>query len=389
MRTAYFDAFSGISGDMTVGALLDAGASLANLKRELKKLDMTGYSVSVEKLKLNGIHSTKFNVRVSGKQKNRDYAAIKKMIEKSRLTATVKETALAIFLKIGEAEAKVHNQPLESVHFHEVGAVDSIVDVVGAAICLENLGVKNCECSPIPTGRGFANTMHGIMPVPAPATILILKGVPTTPDATEMELTTPTGAAIAAALSAKFGPMTAMRPLAVGYGAGTKRRQDGVPNLFRVIIGDADQAGKKLSVIETNLDDATPEAVSYAALKALSAGALDAWISPITMKKGRQAFCLSILCDPLDAARLRNVMLEETPTLGVRQYEVQRFELSRKTISVKTKFGSLRVKIAVTPSGQKRMKPEFDDCRALAEKSGATMEAVHRAALTAALKEKI
>ncbi len=388
MRTAYFDAFSGISGDMAVGALLDAGASLARLRRELKKLDVAGYSVSVEKLKVNGIHSTKFNVRVGQKQKHRDYSAIRKLIGKSRLNQKVKDTALAIFKKIGEAEAKVHNQPLDEVHFHEVGAVDSIVDVVGAAICLDQLGITRCECSPIPTGRGFVDTMHGIMPVPAPATILLLKGAPIAPDDADMELTTPTGAAIAAALCVRFGPAASMTPRVVGYGAGSKTRRDGVPNLLRVVIGETNLAGRTLTVLETNLDDATPESVSYALQKALSSGALDAWVAPITMKKGRQAFCLSILCEPPDAGRLRDVMFEETPSLGLRQYDVQRFELSRKTISVKTRYGTVRVKVAVTPSGQKRLKPEFEDCRALAEKAGATLEAVHRAALAAALKEK-
>jgi uncharacterized protein (TIGR00299 family) protein len=388
MRTAYFDAFSGISGDMAVGALLDAGASLAHLRRELKKLGVAGYSVSVEKLRVNGILSTKFNVRVGQKQKHRDYSAIRKIIGKSRLDPKVKETALAIFKKIGEAEAAVHNQPLDEVHFHEVGAVDSIVDVVGAAICLDHLGITRCECSPIPTGRGLVKTMHGIMPVPAPATILILKGAPIAADEAEMELTTPTGAAIAAALCVRFGPAPSMTPRVVGYGAGSKTRPDGVPNLLRVVIGETKLAGRTLTVLETNLDDATPESVSYAVVKALSSGALDAWVAPITMKKGRQAFCLSILCEPPDAARLRDVMFEETPSLGLRQYDVQRFELSRKTISVKTRHGTVRVKVAVTPSGQMRYKPEFEDCRALAEKAGAPLEAVRRAALAAALKEK-
>jgi hypothetical protein len=388
MRTAYFDAFSGISGDMVVGALLDAGASFAHLRRELKKLGLDGYNLAVEKAKINGIHSTKFHVRIVGKQKNRDYSAIKKMIDKSRLDPAVKEISLAVFRKIGEAEAKVHNQPIETVHFHEVGGVDSIVDIVGSAICFHNLGITRYECSPVPVGRGFADTMHGVMPVPAPATILILKGVPISPDNVEMEITTPTGAAIASALSANFGPIPAMTTRAVGYGAGTKIRPDGVPNLFRVIIGDTDLSAKKLMVIETNLDDATPELVGWAVLKALDSGALDAWVAPITMKKGRQAFCLSLLCNPLDAARLRNVLLEETPTLGVRQYEVQRFELSRKTIKVKTKHGTVRVKIAVTPSGQKRIKPEYEDCRALAQSTGKPLEIIYRAALQAALDAK-
>lgn len=388
MKTAYFDAFSGISGDMVVGALLDAGVPLAYLKRELKKMGVEGYTLSAAPAMRNGIAATQFKVHIKGKQKNRDYAVIVKLIEKSALDPAVKEMALAIFKKIGEAEAAVHHQPLETVHFHEVGAVDSIVDIVGAAIGFHKLGIGRFESSPIPTGSGLVDTMHGIMPIPAPATILILKGVPVAPDNAGFELSTPTGAAIAAALAAKFGPLPAMKPLTVGYGAATKIRQDRVPNLFRLVIGEPVTTGKTLMVLETNLDDATPETVGYATLKLLSAGALDVWVAPVMMKKGRQAFVLSVLCDPVKAADLRNHLLEETPTLGVRQYEVQRFELERKTIKVKTKFGEVRVKEALTPSGQKRLKPEFDDCKALAEKSGKPFDAVYRSALTAALGGK-
>ncbi len=385
MKIAYFDAFSGISGDMVVASLIDAGLPMAYLKKELKKLDMGGYRLVTGNVKRSGIYATTFNVEIIGKQKNRDYAAIKSLIGKSALAPEVKEMAQGIFRRIGEAEAKVHNQPLGKVHFHEVGAVDSIVDIVGAAIGFHKLGIKQFECSPLPTGRGFVDTSHGMMPIPAPATMLLLKGIPIAPDATEIELTTPTGAAIASALAAKFGPMPAIKTEMVGYGAGTKIRQDRVPNLFRLIIGELSGAAKKLMVIETNIDDATPESVGYSALKILSAGALDVWVSPVTMKKGRQAFCLSVLCDPLKSADLRNLMLEETPTLGVRQYEVQRYELERKVTTVKTKFGPVRVKQALTPSGQKRIKPEYDDCRAIAEKTGEPFDAVYLAALSAAL----
>jgi uncharacterized protein (TIGR00299 family) protein len=388
MKIAYLDAFSGISGDMVVGALLDAGAGLAHLRRELGKLRMDGYSIRTEKVKLNGIHATRFLVKITAKQKNRDYSAIKKMIEKSRLEAETKKMSLSIFKRIAEAEAKVHNQPVDKVHFHEVGAVDSIVDVVGAAICANELGIARFESSPIPTGRGFVNTMHGMMPIPAPATLLLLKGAPVIADDTPIELTTPTGAAIATTLAANFGSMPNMKPMSVGYGAGTKIRQDNVPNLFRIVIGETEGAAKKLMVLETNLDDATPETISFTMLKALSLGALDVWVAPIMMKKGRQAFCLSILCDPLMAAQLRNLLLEETPTLGVRQYEVQRFELARKTISVKTRYGIVRVKIAVTPSGQTRRKPEYEDCKSLAQRSGKSLEEVYKAALSAALAVK-
>ncbi len=386
MTIAYLDAFSGISGDMVVGALIDLGVPLAYLKRELKKLDMDGYRLTAETVKRSGITATQFGVHITKKQKSRDYAVIRRLIETSKLDAAVKETALAIFKKIAEAEAKVHSQSVEKVHFHEVGAVDSIVDITAAALAFHRLDITRFACSPIPTGSGLVDTMHGMMPVPAPATILLLKGIPLTPDATRIELTTPTGAAIVSALAENFGPMPAMKPRVVGYGAGTKIRQDRVPNLFRIVLGEPVGSGKRLMVLETNIDDATPESLGYATVKMLDAGALDVWVAGVTMKKGRQAFLLSVLCDPLKAAALRNLMLEETPTLGVRQYEVERFELERKIIKVKTKFGEVRVKAATTPGGQRRLKPEYDDCRALAEKAKVPFDAVYRAALKFILK---
>lgn len=385
MKTAYFDAFSGISGDMTVGALLDLGVPLTWLKRELKKLGIDGYSISAERVKRGGISAVLFSVKVRPGQKMRDYAAIKLLLEKSALDEKPKRMALDIFRKIGEAEAKVHAQPLDRVHFHEVGAVDSIVDIVCAALGFWRLGVERFECSPIPTGGGFCDTMHGTMPVPAPATLLLLRGIPITPDATPMELTTPTGAAIAAALADKFGPMPAMRPSAVGYGAGSKLRGDRVPNLFRIVVGEPEARGRTLIVVETNIDDATPETVGHVMLKIIEAGALDAWVSPVTMKKGRQAFVVAALCGPPKAAAIRNLILEETSTLGVRQYEVERFELERKSYTVKTRYGPIRIKEALTPSGRRRRKPEYDDCRAAAQKSKKPLEEVYREALAKAL----
>ncbi|TBR20725.1 MAG: nickel pincer cofactor biosynthesis protein LarC, partial [Candidatus Nitrosotenuis sp.] len=286
MTIAYLDAFSGISGDMVAGALVDLGVPLSFLKRELKKLGLDGYRLTAETVKRSGITATHFDVHITKKQKSRDYAVIRKLIETSALETPVKETALAIFKKIAEAEAKVHSQSIEKVHFHEVGAVDSIVDITAAALGFHRLGVTRIACSPIPTGSGMVDTMHGMMPVPAPATILLLKGIPLAPDAAPMELTTPTGAAIASALAENFGPMPAMKPRAVGYGAGTKIRQDRVPNLFRIVLGEPAGRGKRLMVLETNLDDATPESLGYATLKMIGAGALDVWVAGVT-KIGR------------------------------------------------------------------------------------------------------
>ena len=387
IKVAYFDVFAGISGDMTVAALLDAGVSLPYLKKELKKLDLTGYRVSSKKVMQNSIAGKSFEVTLTSRQKNRDYAKIKKMINKSGLSGGVKSSALAIFEKIAHAEAKVHDTPVEKVHFHEIGAVDSIVDIVGAAICFDRLGIDRFVSSPVPVGSGFVETSHGVMPVPAPATVHILKTVPILSGKVDFEVTTPTGAAIVAAMCDEFGPVPPMKPLAAGFGAGKKKRTDGVPNLLRIVIGEAldtTVTGRQLTVMEANIDDASPELLSFTMKKLLKHGALDVWQSPVTMKKGRLAICFSVLCEPAHAERLRHLIMEETPTLGVREYEVNRFELERKTVKVKTKYGTVRVKVAVTPSGKKRFKPEFDDCEKLAEKNGVAFSELYSAAVRAA-----
>ena len=389
MKTAYFDVFSGISGDMTVAALLDAGVSLPYLKKELNKLPLTGYRISAKKVVMNSIAAKSFEVKLTSKQKSRDYAKIKRMIKKSALSANVKHISLSIFEKIALAEAKVHDCEPDKVHFHEVGAVDSIVDIVGAAICFDRLGIERFISSPIPVGSGLVKTSHGIMPIPAPATLQILKNAEIESGTADFELTTPTGAAIVAAMCDQFGPIVPMKPNAIGYGAGKKTRQDGTPNLLRIVIGETsgkEIASKLLTVLETNIDDETGEKLSFSIKKLMDAGALDVWLSPITMKKGRQAFCLSILCDPEKASQLRSELLETTTTLGLREYQVRRFELERTILKVKTKFGTVRVKVAVTPSGGRRLKPEYDDCAKLSEKNGIPFNDVFSAAMHAAAK---
>ncbi len=391
MRAAYFDVFSGISGDMSVAAMLDAGVSLPYLKRELKKLPLTGYRISVKKVVRNYIAAKTFEVKPTSPQKSRDYAKIRRMINKSKLPANVRRISLAIFEKLAVAEAKVHDSEPDKVHFHEVGAVDSIVDIVGAAICFDRLGIERFISSPIPVGSGTVKTSHGVMPVPAPATIRILENVPIESGGADFELTTPTGAAIVTAMCDEFGPIPPMKPTAVGYGAGKKIRQDGTPNLLRIVIGETSGeqiVGRRLNVLETNIDDETPEKLSFSIKKLMDAGALDVWLSPITMKKGRQAFCLSVLCGAASVSRLRNELLETTTTLGLREYQVTRFELERTVVKVKTKYGIVRVKSAVTPSGGIRLKPEFDDCAKLAEKNGAPFDKVFSAALHAAAKKR-
>lgn len=387
MKTAYFDAFSGISGDMTIGALLDAGLPLSHLRKELKKLDISGYRLSAKKVKQSSISATAFKVELTSKQKNRNYRQIKRMIDKSTLNEKVKQLATKIFRAIAQAEAKAHDTAVDDVHFHEIGALDSIIDIVGTAIGFCQLGIERFESSPIPVGSGFTKTSHGVMPVPAPATMYILENFALYGGDADFELTTPTGAAIIAALCSAGGPIPPMKPLATCYGAGQKIREDGVPNLLRLIIGETPTAGvkvKNLTVIETNLDDITPEALGHAIKKILSSGALDVWAVPIIMKKGRQAFCLSVLCENFNSAELIRMVMEETPTLGVRKRQVERFELERKIVKVKTGYGMVRVKRAVRPSGKIRLKPEFDDVSKLAEKTGATFQDIYNATLEVA-----
>ncbi|GMT42929.1 MAG: TIGR00299 family protein [bacterium] len=391
MKIAYLDAFSGISGDMVLGALLDAGLPLSHLRAELEgKLGISGYQLSAKKVKRSSITATAFEVKETKKQKSRSYIQIKRMIEKSGLDEKAKLLSLKIFKRIAEAEAKIHGTAVDDVHFHEIGALDSIIDVVGAAIGFCKLGIESFYSSAVPVGSGFIKkTSHGVMPIPAPATVEILKGVPVYGGNSEFELTTPTGAAIAAALCVRFGSIPHMKPSKTGYGAGRTKRKDGVPNLLRIIIGEAHDAAviaKNLTVIEANIDDITPEAVNHAIIKLLSSGALDVWVTPIVMKKGRQAFCFSVICEDHKTARLRSMVFEETTTLGVREYKVNRTELARKVFKIKTSYGLVRLKSAVTPSGEIRLKPEFDDVSRLAKKTGAAFKKVYDAACLAGMK---
>ncbi|MDH5541436.1 MAG: nickel pincer cofactor biosynthesis protein LarC [Nitrospinota bacterium] len=384
MKTAWFDPFSGIAGDMVIGSIIGAGVSLDYLETELKKLGLSGYTLKAEKVKLNSITAISFKVEVTEKQKSRNHAEIKKIIQDSTLSETVKSNSLKMFLKIAEAEAEVHGEPLDKVHFHEVGAIDSIIDIVGASIGFEKLGIGKFVSSPIPLGSGSVKTSHGIMPVPAPATLLILKGVPVVGGGPSMELTTPTGAAIATALCENFSGMPSMKPEVTGYGAGSAKRGDGMPNLFRLVVGE--EIGKtvfstRLVIMETNIDDATPEETSHAVTKLFASGALDVWVTPVMMKKGRQAFTISVLSEPVEAEKLMNLLLEETPTIGVRRYEVDRYELPREVVEVNTKYGKVRVKIVKTPSGKSRAKPEFDDVSAISQKNGTSFHEVYSEAL--------
>jgi uncharacterized protein (TIGR00299 family) protein len=384
MKICYFDAFSGISGDMTVGALLDAGADFQALSAALAALG-AGASVRAEKTKRRGIAATKFSVEGGETKAHRHLHHIEKMIGGAELPGRVKETSMAVFRRLAESEAKIHATTIEKVHFHEVGAVDSICDIVGACFCLDDLGVAEVYSSAINVGSGTVKTEHGVLPVPAPATADLLTGKPVYARGPEVELTTPTGAAIVAALANGAGPMPPMQIAATGHGAGDRDFPEHA-NVLRVIIGETTGASEAVavSVIEANIDDSTPEVLGYAFERLLEAGALDVTLTPVYMKKNRPGVMLTVIARPEQEAPLAAIILRETSTLGVRSYSANRRVQARETIEVETAHGRIRVK--ATPEGT--FAPEYEDCRRIAADRGIPLQQVMAEAGLAYLKDR-
>jgi pyridinium-3,5-bisthiocarboxylic acid mononucleotide nickel chelatase len=385
MKLAYFDCFSGISGDMTLGALLDAGCDIEYLRGELRGLQVSGWELSGEKVWKNGMAATYARVKTEDQQKHRSLSAILEILKNSQLAPVVRERAAAIFQKLGEAEARVHDVPLEKIHFHEVGAVDAIVDIVGACIGFHALGIERFACSPLNVGGGTAKMAHGVLPVPAPATANLLQGKPTYSNGVHRELVTPTGAAIVATLCDSFGPQPAMSVSAIGYGAGTADLE-GQPNVLRIMIGDAPERivpaqDQEITVIEANLDDMNPQIYGYFQEKALAAGALDVFTTSVQMKKNRPGTLLTVLCRPADAQGLMSLIFAETTTFGVRSYTAQRRVLPRESVKVKTKFGEVRVKLSRVNGRVLHAAPEYEDCRKLAKENNVPLQRVINEAL--------
>jgi len=385
MKAAYFDCFSGISGDMTLGALVDAGCPLEVLRSKLQALRVPGWEISAEKVWKNGMAATHVRVKTQDTQTHRSLTRIRGILEESALDSGVKQRAIAIFTKLGEAEAAVHDVPLEKIHFHEVGAVDAIVDIVGASIGFAELGIESFICSPLNVGGGTAKMAHGILPVPAPATARLLLGKPTYSNGLQKELVTPTGAAIVATLCEAFGPQPAMKVSAIGYGAGTADLEN-QPNVLRIMIGEVsdkavDAHGGTIRVLEANLDDMNPQIFGYLLEKALAAGALDVFATPIHMKKSRPATLVSILCKPEDESKFRAMLFAETTTLGVRSHLVERYALPREHVTVSTRFGEVRVKVSRTDGRIHHASPEFEDCRKLAEARNVPLQEVMEQAM--------
>jgi hypothetical protein len=379
----YLDAFSGISGDMTVGALIDAGAPAPAVIDALESLS-TGAKFEVEKTKRGGIAASKFRVHLSSEpQKHRHLSHILVLIEGSKISARAKRNASAIFQRLGEAESSVHGVSIEKVHFHEVGAADSIADIVGACVALDLLNVDEVCSSAINVGSGTVMTEHGVLPIPAPATANLLAGKPIYARGPAMELTTPTGAAIAATLSSGFGVLPPMRISSIGHGAGDRDFKES-PNVLRVLIGERTSAPEStvVSVIEANIDDSSPQVLGYALERLMEAGALDASLSPLQMKKNRPGSLLRVIARPQDQELLAQLVFAETSTLGLRIYPAERRIESRQIVEVETQFGKIRIKV----SGHGHFAPEYEDCRAIAARTGTPLPEILAAAQSAYLK---
>jgi uncharacterized protein (TIGR00299 family) protein len=382
MKICYLDAFSGISGDMTVGALVDAGADSAAMLDALSSLG-TGAQFHLEKTKRRGISATKFKVEGGEASAHRHLSHILRLIEQSRLPQRAKEHAAAVFRRLGDAEAQVHGVPVEKVHFHEVGAIDSIADIAGACLGFHLLGVDSVSSSPLNVGSGTVKTEHGVLPVPAPATANLLQGKPVYSRGPAFELTTPTGAAIAATLATEFGPMPSLTISAIGYGAGDRDFPEQA-NVLRVVIGETTQAveATTVSVIEANIDDSSPQVLGYAMDRLLEQGALDVTLTPLLMKKSRPGTLLRVIALPEDQEALAQLVLAETSTLGLRIHTAERRVQARDIVEVETPHGKARIKV----SGDGSFAPEYEDCRRLAAETGTPLKQILAEASYAYLK---
>jgi uncharacterized protein (TIGR00299 family) protein len=373
MNLCYFDAFSGISGDMTVGALIDAGADPRALTEALDSLG-TNAAFRFEKTKRRGMAASKFSVDAQDEKQHRHLHHIVEMIEKSALSQRARKNALLVFERLAEAEATVHGTEIRKVHFHEVGAVDSIADICGACVALDLLDVEAVATSPVNVGSGTVNTEHGVLPVPAPATAQLLKNRPIYSRGPAMELTTPTGAALVSALSREFGPMPAMSISSIGYGAGDRDFPEHA-NILRATIGRLSAPAEEattVAVIEANIDDSTPEVLGYALERLIEAGALDASFEPIYMKKNRPGTLLRVIARPEDREALAAIVLAETSTLGLRIHSAERRVQSREFVEVATPHGVVRMKVA----GHGGYAPEYEDCRTLAIAAGVPLRQI-------------
>jgi uncharacterized protein (TIGR00299 family) protein len=385
MKTLYFDCFAGASGDMILGALVGAGVDPHALIEQLQLLGVGGWQIDFERVDRSGISSTYATVQTAHEHAHRHLSDILKIIYESRLNDRVKDRAARIFSRLAEAEAHVHNLPVEKIHFHEVGALDAIIDVCGAAVGFDLLGIEQFVCSPLRVGFGMAKMAHGTFPIPPPAVAELLKGNPIYAGDIEGEFVTPTGAAIITTVCDRFEALPWMKIHATGYGAGS-RNPEGFPNALRLLVGETENASggldENLLMIETNIDDMSPQIFGHVMDRAFNLGALDCYLTQTQMKKNRPGILISILCRPTDREKLLEMLFSETTTIGARSYEVTRRALARETVRVDTAFGPIDVKVAHA-NGQLKAMPEFEQCRAAAEKAGVAVRKVQESAVTA------
>jgi len=383
-KILYFDCFSGISGDMVVGALLDLGLDFSFLKNELGKLNIDGYNIACREIKIGPVRAKKFDVKVTVLQPYRNYKDIKGIIGESKLNTMVKKISLDVFQLIAEAEARIHGYDIDEIHFHEVGAVDSIIDIVSTAIGIKSLGIESYYSSKIPLGSGFVDSSHGKLPVPAPATVEILKGIPVCTGIFDYEVTTPTGAAIIKTLAAKFGGIRCMEIEKVGYGAGSKVKKE-IPDVLRVLKGIIKDKyrlkAEDLIVLSANIDDSTPEIMGYLQENLLKNKVLDIWTEPIYMKKNRPAFKLCVLCNRESELEIIDILLLESTTLGIRREEIKRYSINRKIETVKLPYGEVKVKIGTHKGKEITISPEFESCAKLAKKTGKPLKEIYQDAI--------
>jgi len=391
MRLLYFDCIAGISGDMALGALIDAGADIGAIRTGLQGLPIEPFDLDVESTETGGLAATKVLVRASTVGVIRTYASVRSLLDRAEIPLDAKAMAQRIFRRLAEAEAMVHRRELEQVTFHEVGAVDSIVDIAGTALALSMLGIERVFASAVPTGLGMSKTEHGVMPIPGPAVVELLRGAPMYSKGVAAELTTPTGAAILAATVEGFGELPPMRIESIGYGAGTHRLD--FPNLLRILVGAAESATEPRAnaseqlVLETNVDDLNPELYEYVLERVLAAGAQDAWLVPIVMKKGRPAVTVRVLCAPDREAEMRQIIFRETGTLGIRSAAVSKTTLDRDTLKVETTHGAVAVKIGLLDGRVVTVAPEYEDCVRIAREAGVPAKDVFEQAVRLARRE--
>ena len=387
MKIAYFDCFSGISGDMTVGALLDAGLKIEILEKELKKLGLSGYQLEVNKVVKKGISATQFKVKIEEEGVERRFEDILTILEKSKLDEEIKERTKKIFFNIAQAESKIHQKDIDKIHFHEIGGLDSIIDITSAVIGIKTLGIEEIYSSALPVGKGFVKCAHGVIPVPAPATLELLKNIPTYSGGIESEMITPTGAAIIGTLAKSFGERPLMKIERTGYGAGEKEFT--IPNLLRVSIGEKilkdenlkdDYVSDEAMLIETNIDDMNPEFYDYIMDKLFVQGALDVFLTPIQMKKNRPAHMLSIIVYKQNLKEMLEVLFSESTTLGVRLREIKRLRLDQQNFIAETKYGKIKIKVAMFKGEIKNIAPEYEDCKKMAKQHQVPLKEIYEEA---------